>query len=477
MTDTATGPGTDPGPTTERDEIEARLSALWGAPVTATVPSAMPGGASRQTTRFTAHCADRTRDLVLRRDPAGPAGAAAMALEAAVMTTAAAAGVPVPELVDSGDSLGGNPYLVMGHVDGEVIPRRLLRGDAFAAVRPDLAAQFGEVAARIHTMGPDAVPGLVRQDPIEALRALAERWDSPRPSVEMGIRWLEEHRVAPSGDTVVHGDLRNGNVIVGPEGIRAVLDWELVHRGDPVEDLGWLCVKAWRFGALPPVGGFGSRSQLLDAYAKVAGSRPTDEQLHWWEVYASLRWVLICRQQAAVHLEGPGDSLEHAVIGRRVCEAEFDLLLALGLTAPETVADPLATVDAAAPDTLARGAVPHDAPDADHLLAVVERALADGELGGAVPAGRARFLTKVAANALRIARREALLAADLTAAHRARLEALGLTTDVEFADAIRSGRAAADAPETVHAVVAAVRDKLLVANPRYLGQPAAPAIG
>ncbi|MFD8738337.1 phosphotransferase family protein [Streptomyces sp. NPDC059618] len=459
---------------TDQREIEARLSAVWGTPVTATVPSTLPGGASRQTMRFTAETADGSRDLVLRRDLSGPAGAATMDLEARVMAAAATAGVPVPELVDSGASLGGNPYIVMSHVPGEVIPRRLLRDDAYASARPALAAQFGAIAARIHTMSPDTLGGLGGQDPIAALRALAERWDTPRPSVELGLRWLEEHPVPAVADTVVHGDLRNGNAIVGPEGIRAVLDWELVHRGDPVEDLGWLCVKAWRFGAELPVGGFGTRAQLLDGYEEVAGWRPTDAQLHWWEVYSTLRWVLICRQQAAVHLEGEQDSLEHAVIGRRVCEAEFDLLLALGLTRPEKTKDVLTAADAAETTTVGTGAAPHDAPDAGHLLAVVERTLARGELGAQ---GGAHYLSRVAAAALRIARRELLLSAEVERRHHERLEGLGFATDQDLAGALRSGAVAPGEPAVVEAVVGTVRDKLLVANPDYLGRPAAPREG
>lgn len=224
-----------------------------------------------------------------------------------------------------------------------------------------------------------------------------------------------------------------------------------------------MCVKAWRFGSALPVGGFGTREQLLEGYASVAGWRPTPEQLSWWEVYGTLRWVLLCRQQATVFLTGR-DSLEHAVIGRRVCEAEFDLLLALGLASPSVVADPLD----AAPELPDRA--PHDAPGADALLAVLARSLADGELGAAVPAGRTRFLTRVAANAVRIARRELMLGDELAAAHRRRLAGLGVADDAELAARIRSGELATAA--VAPAVADAVRDKLRVANPAHLAVPA-----
>ena len=76
------------------------------------------------------------------------------------MAAARAAGVPVPELYDYGEeALGpGRAYLLMERLDGETIPRRLLRDDAYAAVRPQLARRLGEVLARIHRVDPDSRP-------------------------------------------------------------------------------------------------------------------------------------------------------------------------------------------------------------------------------------------------------------------------------------------------------------------------------
>ncbi len=451
-------------------ELAGRLTDLFGTSVDVGGLTALPGGSSRQTLRVPVSIGGARRDMVLRLEASEisdtsaaprPGRAEAMAVEVRALAAAAAAGVPVPAVVDSGPSLGGRPYLLMEHVAGETIPRKLLRDDAFAGLRPQLAGQLGAVAARVHTI--DGLPGLPHPEPVGELERISRDHDLPRPVVELGLRWLREHPVEPVPDTVVHGDLRNGNVIVGPDGIRAVLDWELVHRGCPVEDLGWLCVKAWRFGSALPVGGFGTREQLLDGYASVAGWRPTAEQLSWWEVYGTLRWVLLCRQQATVFLTGR-DSLEHAVIGRRVCEAEFDLLLALGLVSPSTVADPLDTARQL-PDR-----APHDAPGADALLAAVARSLADGELGAAVPAGRSRFLSRVAANAVRIARRELLLGDELADAHRRRLAGLGVADDAELAARIRSGEL--DSATVAPAIVDTVRDKLRVANPAHLAAPA-----
>ena len=89
--------------------------------------------------------------------------------------------------------------------------------------------------------------------------------------LELVRRWLIDHRPPPVEPVVVHGDFRLGNLIVGDDGLRAVIDWELAHLGDPMEDLGWLCVKAWRFGQRPPVAGLGEYDELFAAYTEAGG--------------------------------------------------------------------------------------------------------------------------------------------------------------------------------------------------------------
>jgi aminoglycoside phosphotransferase (APT) family kinase protein len=220
---------------------------------------------------------------------------------------------------------------VMDRVEGATIPRKILRDEEFARARPQLAAQCGEIAARIHAIGPGSLPRLPEQGAVAQLdqyRGLLDTFGEPHPAFELGLKWLEE-RVprAPPEPELVHGDFRNGNFIVGTDGIRAVLDWELAHLGDPVEDLGWLCVKSWRFG-LPEklVGGFGTVADLLDAYER-SGGRPVDEAaLRFWMALGTLKWGVICVGQSFTHLSGLVRSVELATLGRRVAETEWDLL-------------------------------------------------------------------------------------------------------------------------------------------------------
>ncbi|MGP3931832.1 phosphotransferase family protein [Nonomuraea sp. KM88] len=286
----------------------------------------LPGGASRETWALDVAGPDGNRhELVLRLDSPGAAPQAeaggGLAAEARLMRAAADAGVPVPGIVTSGAS-----YLLMTRVPGETIPRRILRDDAYAAARPLLAAQCGRALAAVHRMPLSCAPRDEQEDPLLRWRDLLDQLGEPHPVFELALRRLAADRPPGSRTTVVHGDFRNGNLIVGPEGIRAVLDWELAHAGDPLEDLGWLCVKAWRFGSPLPVGGFGHYDDLIDAYERAGGAPVDREALRWWETFGVLKWGVICVMQTMRHLRGGARSVELAAIGRRVCQNEWDLL-------------------------------------------------------------------------------------------------------------------------------------------------------
>lgn len=290
----------------------------------------LTGGASRETWAFDAVRADGSIvELILRRDPPGTERPGGMANEAAALKAARKVGVPEPyvHLSSEDPALLGSAFIIMERLAGETIARRILREPIYEKARALLAFQCGEILARIHTIDPAELPMLALIDPLESCRQGLLALDEPHPVLELGLRWLEVHRPPLSGrTTVVHGDFRNGNLIVGEEGVRAVLDWEIVHQGDPAEDLGWLCVKAWRFGATAPVGGFGPYEQLLAGYRAGGGPALDEETVKWWEAVGTLRWGLGCIGQARRHLDGSVRSVELAAIGRRACEQEWDLL-------------------------------------------------------------------------------------------------------------------------------------------------------
>lgn len=420
----------------------------------------LSGGASRETWAFDAD----GRPLILQRQrPGGSVSGAGMAVEPALLRAAGAAGVPVPEVVADGEGGAlGRAWLVVERLDGETIPRRILREERFAHARSVLTAQCARALAGIHAIDPADVPGLEASDQVVQFRELLDGLGEPHPAFELGFRWLESHAPPVRRDRVVHGDFRNGNLLVGPEGLRAVLDWELAHIGDPLEDLGWLCVRSWRFGAPGRVGGFGRLDELVAAYEEATGCPVDRDALNWWEVLGTLKWGVMCMLQANTHLSGATRSVELAALGRRVCEVEHDLLLLLPGGADPVPADP---VPASATAAVRTAAGPHDAPTARELVEAVREFL-EGDVMGATE-GRARFHARVAANVLGMVERQLGAGSTLAEAHTARLAALGVGSDADLAAAIRSGALDARWDEVTAMVADTVADKLSVANPRH----------
>src|SRR5690606_15634335 len=235
--------------------------------------------------------------VILRRGPGGADAAPAadarkvsLAGEASLLGLAARAGVPVPAVlaVLPPDGPLGAGYL-MSRVEGETIPRRFLREPRFAGARAGLARQCGGILARLHAIPRAELPPLRQATAAVELEDYVRRHRSygwPKPVFELAIRWLRER--APAGDgapVLVHGDFRSGNLMIDERGVAAVLDWELAHLGDPMEDLGWICVNSWRFGEdAHPVGGFGSREDLFAGY-EAAGGMPVDPaRVRYWQV-------------------------------------------------------------------------------------------------------------------------------------------------------------------------------------------------
>ena len=318
-------------------DIPAALSAL--APrlspgvTTATNARRLSGGASLDTWTFDL---DDGTPLILRRRPAGGSmseAALPLSTEAALLAAVAPQGAPVPEVVRvcaPADGLG--EAYVMRRLEGETLGKRIVRDEAFAAVRPGLARRCGEVLAAIHATPLDGLPPLETSDAASELmryEAVYRQSGAQRPVFEAAFRWLADRAPPLERPVLVHGDFRNGNLMISPEaGLVGVLDWELAHLGDPAEDLGWICVNSWRFGEWRrPVGGFGDYQDLLDGHAAAGGAAVSLERLLFWQALGSLKWGVMCLMMYASFASGVDRSIERAMIGRRASETEIDLVL------------------------------------------------------------------------------------------------------------------------------------------------------
>jgi aminoglycoside phosphotransferase (APT) family kinase protein len=327
----------------EADQVRSALATAigrhFGAKVTIEDLVRQSGGASRQTWSFDALVDGDRHELILRRDP--PTNGKTdreqsvsidRATEFRVLQAAHRAGVRAPEpLFELVSTDGLGEAYVMRRVGGTAIARKLLRDPPYAVARSRIAPQLGEIAAAIHATDPETLPPLGRReaaDHIAGLRRSLDLLGNPQPVFELALSWLDRRKPAPLDRPVlVHGDYRTGNYLADESGVTAILDWELAHLGDPLEDLGWLCVKSWRFGAVDkPAAGFGSREELWGAYERASGRRVDGLRAHWWEVFGTVHWGVICLNQAWKHLSGSIKSMEHAAIGRRAVETEVDLL-------------------------------------------------------------------------------------------------------------------------------------------------------
>nr|BFE61893.1 phosphotransferase family protein [Dactylosporangium thailandense] len=294
---------------------ETALTAALGAPVTGL--ERLTGGSSREVWAFES----AGRRLILLTDPAGEQRGGGAAFEASVIRAARSAGVAAPEAVAVVP--GG---LVLQRLEGETVPRRILDGLATGSAGPRLARQCGDALGRLHTVDPGAIAGLPDEDRLVEYRATLDRLDPDRPVLELAYGWLLQRRPARRRTAVTHGDFRLGNFVVDGDGLVGILDWESTHRGDPLEDLGWIAVRSWRFRGPGVVGGFGDVRDFLDGYRAASGEDVSDADFAWAVVLGTWIWAVGCLQQADRHLSGTTRSIDLALVGRRVVEVEHDLL-------------------------------------------------------------------------------------------------------------------------------------------------------
>lgn len=304
----------------------------------------LTGGASRQTWSFDAAIEQTngevvTLPLVLRSDPQeGPQGLMDRGLEYSVIEAAYAAGVLAPKPYFLGDDSLGVPFFIMERIEGETIPRRLFRDADYGEARRVMAKQLGARLARIHRVPVEKyhldelpAPQTGNSPAEEEINRYEEMYRTmareAHPALELAFRWLRHHLPTRQECVLIHGDYRMGNIMFGPEGVRAILDWELAHLGDPMEDLGWMCVRSWRFGNDHlPVGGVGVREDFWRAYEEAGGYAVDSKRVHFWEIFGNLRWGVICLNMTQPFLDGQNPSVELAAIGRRTAETEWELL-------------------------------------------------------------------------------------------------------------------------------------------------------
>jgi aminoglycoside phosphotransferase (APT) family kinase protein len=331
--------------TTQAPDVAAGLASFlteqWGEDVTITNVSASTAGARRSNILFDAVTPSRTLGLVATIIPTSDIIINPITAEADVRLLAEQAGVPSPHVhaVCLDESFVSGPFFLSTRVEGETVPRRVLRLVHDRGIGDLVASQLGEALGRLHAIDPALAPTeLIEVEGDNPAETALANFDvamsellHPRPALAMGLRWLERNLPGrPPRRTIVHTDARNGNLIVSADGLQALLDWEGSKRnGDPMEDLAWPSLRMWRFREdEKEVGGFAGREPYVAGYESAGGTFDA-ERFHWWKVLGTLKWGFGLAGQSHAHLDGRFSNVVMAASGRRVPELEWDLLMLL----------------------------------------------------------------------------------------------------------------------------------------------------
>jgi aminoglycoside phosphotransferase (APT) family kinase protein len=303
-------------------EMREALQELLGREVSE--PVLLAGGASKEAWAVDAD----GEKLLVRRAAVGVIHKHTLSLqdEFAVLEAAYEANVKAPRPLTYIPDLAGREAFVMERLDGDTIGRRIVRKDELEHARFLLPVQMAEELAKIHAIPRDRVPFLEEA----RLERMIEEFDEvgePRPAIELGLWWLRENRPPAREPVVVHGDFRIGNLVVDENGLRGVLDWEFAHLDDPVRDLAFSLVRAWRFGVPQKrLGGVGDVEPYLETYNTLTGTDVSDEELFYWELAGNVGWAIGCLTQMQRHLSGQDRSVELATLGRLGAEVEYEIV-------------------------------------------------------------------------------------------------------------------------------------------------------
>jgi aminoglycoside phosphotransferase (APT) family kinase protein len=316
--------------------LQAALAALFGGTVNVRRATLIPGGASKESWAVDAETPLGPLALLVRRAGGGVIYSETLSLEQehAVVAAAVEAGVRAPKTYGYLPDVAGREAFVMERVIGESIGRKVVKEPKLAAARAALPEQMADELAKIHRI-PTArlpfLPGSGEGKPLERVISRLYReldaLDEPHPAIEWGIRWMRDHLPASHGETFVHGDFRIGNLLIAESGLTGVIDWEFAHVGDPVEDLAWPLVRAWRFGQDGlRLGGIGPIDAYLARYNAATGRDVDRASLFFWEVVGNVKWAIGCLTQARRHLSGKERSVELASLGRLAAEVEYEIV-------------------------------------------------------------------------------------------------------------------------------------------------------
>ncbi len=268
----------------------------------------IPGGASRETWSVDAAWTDaegreRAQGFIIRRDPPASLLDSDRRLEFAFYRTFAESNVPVPRAywLEIDAAALERPFFVMQRIDGCESGFQTLLDPSHAPHLAGLGQRMYEILADIAALpvqGTPAADVIAVPAPEECWRRELDHWEriidqhemEAQPIVRAGLRWLRRNPPPPPQRvTAVHGDFRTGNFLYAGADIRGILDWEMAHFGDPLEDLAWSFMKAWHWAKDGRAGGVIARDEAIRIWEARSGLRADPAALHWWDVFSCVK--------------------------------------------------------------------------------------------------------------------------------------------------------------------------------------------
>jgi len=298
--------------------LAAYLTRTRGETTTVENLARISGGASRETYRFDAVTRGRRRGCILRRDPPGSLIETDRRLEFLAIQSFAGKGVAAPEAIlleEEGAELE-RPFFIMGRVDGAAAASPF-NADPYGGHARAIGEQFFSILGAIAAEPLAGLPILgaaPRPAPQDCWRRELDHWSGvietdeqhPQPIVRAAIRRLRGAPPPPPAKiAVVHGDYRSGNFLHDGAGrILAVLDWEMAHLGDPLEDLAWAMDPLWSRAGDPRVSGMIPREEGLAIWRRASGLDIDPQAFAWWSLFASVKAQAIWISSAKAWREG-----------------------------------------------------------------------------------------------------------------------------------------------------------------------------
>jgi len=285
-----------------------------------------------------------TRDLILRLGPDyGLFAPYSAEPQVRSLQSLDGSGVPYPRVFWHSDdaSIFGAPFMFCEKVSGSAVVPWVSPSEPPLPedLRKRLGTQFIDALAALHrvhwqdkpiaSMGQGITAENAARVNVEQWAALIQRWAMrPYPLAEWGVRWLKEHPPVAPRVTIVHGDYRTGNFLEEDGTITAILDWELVHLGDPHEDLAWASMPMYK-GGTPYIGRLCEPEWFYERYAEKSGITVSMDSVRYYQVFSMLKLAATHMAAARCFEEGRFNDLRMPAMGSQIatCLRQMDKMI------------------------------------------------------------------------------------------------------------------------------------------------------